>query len=61
MAAEAGNLEVVAELVRAGADLDWVDQQLKTPLMVAADLGFVDIVGILIDGGMVHLLIENSC
>lgn len=43
---------MVEQLLRAGADPDWGDITYKTPLMVAAEVGHVDVVRALLKGGM---------
>jgi ankyrin repeat protein len=51
-ACRAGNLEVVKQCIKEGADVNQKNAtQLKTPLMVAVDFGWVEIVKILIIEG----------
>jgi ankyrin repeat protein len=46
-----GHIETVRLLTKAGADLDTVDKNGNTPLMIAKSKNFNEIVKILLDAG----------
>eukprot|EP00961_Rhodomonas_salina_P036484 490195-Rhodomonas_salina.1 len=46
-----GHTQVIALLIESGAVVDMVNSEGKTPLIKAAELGYVDACKVLIDGG----------
>ena len=56
------NTEAVQLLLLGGCKMDKVEENRKTPLMLAAECGFADIIVLLLNGGLfAYLLLKPQC